>query len=81
MKDDKIFVFSHSVNREYEGKGLVPCIPYLVHLVPQHSLAEGQPHPPTIICYDRKIETNPAQFSTVKHIVGGTSDQCPYFVF
>eukprot|EP00090_Calanus_glacialis_P008453 TRINITY_DN16803_c0_g1_i1.p1 TRINITY_DN16803_c0_g1~~TRINITY_DN16803_c0_g1_i1.p1 ORF type:complete len:987 (-),score=378.79 TRINITY_DN16803_c0_g1_i1:278-3136(-) len=126
MKGDKIFVFSHSDNKEYEGfvhliqeekvllgfsdklnRVFVPGMKFDVRftvsrfplrnmhravvlsktsgilstLFPNTVLLADNPTLPTIMCYDRKIETNPEQFSAVKHIVGGTSGRCPYLVF
>jgi len=50
-------------------------------LFPNPVLLADTPTLPTIMCYDRKIESNPEQFSAVQHIVGGTSGRCPYLVF
>ena len=126
MKGEKMFIFSHSDNGEYEGfvhliqvekvlvgfsnklsRVFVPGMKLVVRftvsrfplrnmrravvlsktsgilftLFPNTVLLADNLTLPTFMCYDRKIETNPEQFSAVKLIVGGTSCLCSYWVF
>jgi len=53
----------------------------LPNLFPNPVLMTETSNLPTILCYDRKLESNPQQLSAVQHIVAGTSGRCPYLVF
>jgi len=50
-------------------------------LFPNPVLLADTTNLPSILCYDRKLEDNPQQFSAVQHIVAGTSGRCPYLIF